>query len=250
MEPRGAHGTRGAAQGGAGQGGAGQSGGARGGAGARNGAAVGPALLLLHGTATTGAVWSGVRVALAGREVHAPDRPSTGDLAAEIAALAPSVAGRVLGGVSGGATLGLAMLAAGVPMAAAVLHEPAVGSLVPGLLGPVAEAFTTGGVVAFGQRLYGPRWNVGHAPSDLTMVERDLAMFLAFEPGPPPAGAPPVLVTVGAQSPPVRHRAAAALRARFGLPVRVLPGCGHAVHLEAPELFAALLAETADGLPR
>ncbi|CAI7973473.1 Alpha/beta hydrolase [Frankia sp. Hr75.2] len=251
MEPRGAHGTRSTPQGGSAQGSVPQGGPAQGAVAAGRGAgtAAGPAFLLLHGTATTGAVWSGVRAALAGREVHAPDRPSTGELAAEIAALAPSVAGRLLGGVSGGATLGLAMLAAGVPMVAAVLHEPAVGSLVPGLLTPMAEAFASGGVTAFGQRLYGPCWRPGHAPADIAMVERDLEMFLGFEPGSPPVGAPPVLITVGAQSPPVRHRAAAALRARFDLPVRVLPGCGHAVHLEAPELFAALLAETAAGLP-
>ncbi|OAA25187.1 Alpha/beta hydrolase family protein [Frankia sp. EI5c] len=213
-------------------------------------AARSPHFVLLHGTATTGAIWSDVRAALGPGEVRAPDRPSTGDLDAEIRTLAPAVAGGILGGVSGGATLGLAMLAAGVPMAAAVLHEPAVGSLVPGLLAPMAEAFETGGVAAFGRRLYGPSWRPAHASADPGMVRRDLAMFLGFEPGPPPAGAPPVLITVGELSPPVRHRAAAALGERFGLAVEVLPGCGHAAHLDAPERFARLLSRAAERFSR
>ncbi|MCK9901403.1 hypothetical protein CC117_18120 [Parafrankia colletiae] len=50
---------------------------------------------------------------------------------------------------------------------------------------------------------------------------------------------------VGEQSPPVRHRAAAVLRARFGFALRVLPGCGHAAHLDAPARFAELLAAAA-----
>jgi hypothetical protein len=82
----------------------------------------------------------------------------------------------------------------------------------------------------------------------VSYVERDLVMFLGFEPGselgslPPTTG--PVLVTVGEFSPPVRHRAADALR-RLGLAVRVLPGCGHAAHLEAPEAFVGVLLEVA-----
>lgn len=201
-----------------------------------------PEVVLVHGTATTGAIWRRVRAALAGRVVRAPDRPSTGDLDTEIAALRPVVNGAVLGGVSGGATLGLAMLAAGVPMAGAVLHEPAVGSLLPGLLAPMAAAFAEGGVEAFARTLYGPGWQSSDAPADPAAVERDLAMFLAFEPGPLPVSGCPVLVTVGEFSPPVRHQAAEMLKDKLGLSVEVLPGCGHAAHLEAPDAFARLLA--------
>jgi len=258
--------------------------------------------LLLHGAATTGAIWAGVRAALGERLVLAPDRPSTGDLDRELAmvrgaleaasvplvggasvplvggasvplvggasvphaapwpvrvpARAPVVSGEtppgegvrpavVFGGVSGGATLGLAALAAGMPLAAAVLHEPAVGSLLPGLLAPMAEAYASGGVPAFGRALYGPSWRPEDAPADPGAVARDLAMFLRFEPAAPVATPGPVVVTVGERSPEVRHRAAAALHRELGLPVRVLPGCGHAAHLEAPKAFADLLAEVA-----
>ncbi|MBX6391577.1 MAG: alpha/beta hydrolase [Frankia sp.] len=234
-----------------------------------------PAFLLVHGAATTGAIWAGVRRALPGEVVLAPDRPSTGDLTRELAAvrawlaqaagaagadgtgpgparvaageLEPLPAGPVVyGGVSGGATLGLAALAAGMPLAGAVLHEPAVGRLLPGLLAPVAAAFAAGGVAAFGRTLYGSRWQVSHAPADHGAVERDLAMFQRFEPAAIPPGAGPVVVTVGEHSPPVRHQAAEALRRGLGLPVRVLPGCGHAAHLEAPEEFARRLLAVAE----
>ena len=96
--------------------------------------AAGRRVVLIHGAATTSRVWRHVVPLLAAGgpvSVTVPDRPCTGDLATETAALRPSCAGAVVAGVSGGATLGLALAAAGVP-AAAVLHEPAVGSLLPG----------------------------------------------------------------------------------------------------------------------
>ncbi|WP_063897432.1 alpha/beta fold hydrolase [Frankia sp. ACN1ag] len=204
-------------------------------------AGVVPPVVLVHGTATTGAVWRHVRRELGDRPVQAPDRPSTGNLAAELAALRPLLDGAVYGGVSGGATLGLAILAAGVPLAGAVLHEPAVGSLLPGLLAPMAAAFAQGGVVPFARALYGPAWSPADAPADPDAVVRDLAMFLDFEPPPLPARTCPTIITVGADSPPVRHRAALLLREKLGLTVRVVPGCGHAAHLEAPAAFARLL---------
>ncbi len=205
--------------------------------------------LLVHGTGTTSRIWSGVRAALGGARVAAPDRPSTGRLGAEVDALRPYAGpGVVLGGVSGGATLGLAMVAAGVPLGAAVLHEPAVGSLVPGLLAPVAAAWAEGGLAAFGRTLYGPTWDVTDGPGDPSAVERDLAMFLEFEPAAPAPGPPvAVRITVGENSPPVRHRAAQRLHERFGFPVTVIPGAGHAVHREQPERFAALLRPLAVG---
>ena len=221
-----------------------------------------PAFLLMHGAATTGAIWAGVRAQLGSELVVAPNRPSSGDLDRELAALraAAAEAARaggesgphpvVFGGVSGGATLGLAALAAGVPLGAAVMHEPAVGSLVPGLLAPMAAAFAEGGVPAFGRTLYGPRWQLTDAPVDPGAVARDLAMFVRFEPTAPRPTPGPVIVTVGERSPEVRHRAAEALRRELGFQVRVLAGCGHAVHLEAPGAFAAVLVEVAATLAR
>ncbi|MGF7234894.1 MAG: alpha/beta fold hydrolase [Frankia sp.] len=213
-------------------------------AGPASGSSAGPAdFLLVHGTGTTSRIWSGVRTALGEARVAVPDRPSTGRLEAEVDALrAYAGPGVVLGGVSGGATLGLAMVAAGVPLAAAVLHEPAVGSLVPGLLAPVAAAWAEGGLAAFGRTLYGSTWDVSDGPRDPAAVERDLAMFLEFEPAAPaPGAAVRITITVGENSPPVRHQAAQRLRDRFGFSVAVIPGAGHAVHREQPERFAALL---------
>ena len=99
--------------------------------------------MLIHGAATTSRVWRHVIPLLAqagGRDVSCPDRAATGDLSAEVAALRDVCQGAIVAGVSGGATLGLALAAAGVPMRAALLHEPAVGSLYPGLLDQVRAA--------------------------------------------------------------------------------------------------------------
>lgn len=202
-------------------------------------------VVLIHGAATTAAIWRGVSGALAELypqvQVLAPQRAYSGDLATETDALAEVCEDAVVVGVSGGATLGLALLAGGVPLAAAVLHEPAAGSLVPGLLTPVAAAYASGGVAAFGAALYGPAWTVAMAPADPDAVGRDLAMFRAFEPAPPraPLGGR-AMTTVGALSAPPRHEVARALRSRCGLPYRLIDGCGHAAHLERPEALASL----------
>jgi pimeloyl-ACP methyl ester carboxylesterase len=204
-------------------------------------------VLLIHGAATTAAVWDRVRALLTDPrlELLAPQRGCSGDLGTELAALAGPAEGAVLLGVSGGATLGLALVAAGVPVAGAVLHEPAVGSLVPGLLAHVAAGYAADGVPGFGAALYGPAWDPAMAPADPDAVRRDFAMFRAFEPARPARPVAGVLTTVGAQSPPARLAAARALRDRTGLPYRVLPGCGHAAHLERPEVLAALVREVA-----
>ncbi|MCW2497981.1 alpha/beta hydrolase [Jatrophihabitans sp.] len=192
---------------------------------------------LIHGAATTSRIWSGVVAALPAEwDVACPDRPASGSLEVEIAALTPLCQGAVVVGISGGATLVLALATAGVAMKLAVAHEPAVGSLLPGLLAPMAAAYQRGGVDDFATTLYGPLWQPSMAPADTEAVARDLAMFRAFEPGTPAGVAP--LITVGEFSPPIRREAADALAARFGMPVAVVPGVGHAAHVEAPTAFA------------
>jgi pimeloyl-ACP methyl ester carboxylesterase len=200
-------------------------------------------VVLVHGAATTSRVWRHVVPLLGAFDVTCPDRSCSGDLATEVAQLRPLCSGAIVAGVSGGATLGLALAAAGVPMTAAVLHEPAVGSLYPGLLDTVRAAYRAGGVAGFARALYGPAWTPAEAPADPSAVARDLAMFASFEPAAPALGTVvPVVLTVGEQSPLARHESVRRLAEKFGLPVRELPGAHHAVHLDAPAVFAAEIA--------
>jgi len=201
-------------------------------------------VLLVHGAATTAQVWDRVRVQLEheGLEVDTPDRASSGDLAVELAALDPTDA--LVVGVSGGATLGLA-LASSRPLVGAVLHEPAVGTLVPGLLDHVVAGWTAGGVTGFGTALYGPSWDPTMAPADPGAVGRDLAMFRRFEPAALHPDQGPVVVTVGALSPAARHDAAWALHELLGVEVRVLPGTGHFVQRDNPAALVAVIRSLA-----
>lgn len=205
-------------------------------------------VLLVHGAATTARVWDLLRPWLPDVELVVPDRPSSGDLATELAALAPAARGSVVVGVSGGATLGLALACASSHLAGAVLHEPAVGSLAPGLLDHVVAGWTSGGVPGFGSALYGPSWEPTMAPPDPSAVSRDLAMFRRFEPAPLVEGNGRVVVTVGALSPPQRHTAAAALHDRLGVEVEVLPDSGHFVQHDNPAALAAAVRSVLDGL--
>src|SRR4051794_26866425 len=123
-------------------------------------------IVLVHGAATTSAVWRGVAAALPGYEVVMPDRPCSGDLETELDYLAGLCDNAVLAGISGGATLGLALASRGSPFPAAFLQEPAAGSLVPSLLAPMSAAYSSGGVAAFARSLYGPTWSPADAPAD------------------------------------------------------------------------------------
>jgi pimeloyl-ACP methyl ester carboxylesterase len=196
-------------------------------------------VVLIHGVATDSRVWAGTIAALGPAvEVHAPDRPQSGDMDTEIAALAPLCAGALVVGVSGGATLGLELAARGVEFAGALLHEPAAGSLAPGLLDEVARAFRRQGVAGFGGALYGPSWTPALTTASRDTVAGELAMFRAFEPGPVGRSADRITLTVGRYSSPARHRSVHDLAAAFGIEWRVLSGAGHAAHLETPDRLA------------
>lgn len=199
-------------------------------------------ILLVHGVGTGPRVWDDVRAVLRRVEVSAPERPASGSLPHEVAFLEGPATGRIYGGVSGGATLGLALLAAGVAMARAVLHEPAPGSLVPGILAPVRRAFDERGVDGFGTALYGASWSRVVDRAAAVTVAGELAMFQAFEPEPPVGAVVPVVITVGARSSPERHLAAERVATLVGAEVVEIAGAGHAVHLERPAAFARLLA--------
>ena len=204
-----------------------------------------PRIVLLHGIATTASVWDKVVAELAALgvdDVVALQRPCTGSLTEELDAIAPLTVDALVVGQSGGATLALALAGSSHSLAGAVAHEPAVGSLVPGLLAPVAAAFAERGVEGLGSTLYGPSWSLDMAGGDLAVIPGELAMFRAFEPARARTGQGPVLVTVGAASPARRHEAAAALHARLGYEVKTLEGASHFVAWDAPAVFAAVIA--------
>ncbi|RDI45017.1 alpha/beta fold hydrolase [Nocardia mexicana] len=205
-------------------------------------------IVLIHGAATDSRVWAATAAALRGSaEVLCPDRPQSGDMDTEIAYLAPLCADAFVAGVSGGATLGLVLAARGVPLAGALLHEPAAGSLAPGLLDHVTAALATGGVEGFGRALYGPHWVSDHTHASLDTIRAEFAMFRGFEPA-LPAAPGRVTLTVGSNSPPPRHDSVRTLAAHLGVRMRTLSEAGHAAHLECPVDLAALIESTATSL--
>jgi pimeloyl-ACP methyl ester carboxylesterase len=180
-------------------------------------------------------------------EVIHPDRPSTGDIATELAWLAPLAKNALVVGVGGGAALCLALAASEVPIAGALAHEPAVGRLVPELLAPLVTAYARGGARALGAVAYGDAWNSSML-GDTDAVGRDFAMFRTLLPAPARDGQGSVLVTVGALSPPARHRAADTLDSILGYSVATLPGTRHFVQRENPALFAEWIVAMLAGL--
>lgn len=201
-------------------------------------------IVLIHGAATTAQVWEPVVARLDAYDVVALERPRTGDLHRELAWLAPRVEGSFVVGMSGGATLGLALVMGGTPLTGALLHEPAVGSLLPELLTPMAGAFTDGGTAGFARLLYGPSWTPDMSrgvPESVTAAE--LAMFRSFEPGPPSPRAGDVVVTTGSRSPDARRAAAAALAAAFGYRTATLPGAGHFIAHDHPDVMATAVGD-------
>lgn len=209
-------------------------------------------VVLVHGAATGAQVWDRLVPLLAGHDVTSVARPRTGDLGSEVAWLAPRVEGAWVVGMSGGATLGLALAAMAVPLAGAVLHEPAVGRLAPGLLAPMVAAFDDGGTEAFARALYGPTWTTDllDGPVDDVVTGRELAMFRAFEPEPPSTAAGRVVVTVGARSPANRHESVEALHAAYGYEVRTVPGASHFAAHDAPDSFADVVRAVVEGRDR
>lgn len=191
-------------------------------------------VVLICGVATDPMVWTETasRFIAAGFDVDVPERPQSGDLDTEIDFLAPRCTGAIIVGVSGGATLGVELVARGVDIETAFLHEPAAGSLSPGLLDPVASAFDADGVNGFGSKLYGPRWDIAMTSADASTVSRELAMFRAFEPRPPESRTAPVILTVGEQSPAIRRESVRAIAEVCGCEVRILAETSHAAHLD------------------
>lgn len=198
-------------------------------------------LVLVHGVVTGPSAWDPLLPFLEPYDLVVPERPRTGSLDEELSWLASVAQGAWVVGVSGGATLGLALAATGVPLAGAVLHEPAVGSLAPGLLAPVAAAFESWGVVGLGSTLYGASWSLDLCPpAAFTTAPAELAMFRGFEPSPVSPAAGKVVVTHGGASPPARWTAARALLP-LGCSVRRVPRATHFAPHDHPDDFARVL---------
>jgi pimeloyl-ACP methyl ester carboxylesterase len=207
-------------------------------------------LLLIHGAAVTKAVWDPLLPLLGTFELRVPERPRTGDIDAETEWLRQYAAGCFVVGMSGGATLGLALAATDVQLAGALLHEPAVGSLAPGLLAPIAAAHASGGVRGFGAALYGPRWSIDMSVDSDESLGAELAMFRNFEPNAPSPGQGPISISVGELSTPERYQSVSALAERFGYPVLTIAAARHFVVADAPAAFAAAIIECATSAAR
>lgn len=200
-------------------------------------------MVFIHGVATTAAIWRDVTPYFGDFDIVCPERPASGDLDVEIDALAAVCREAVVVGVSGGATLGVELASRRVPIAGGVFHEPAAGSLAPGLLDHVAAGLRDNGVEGFGRALYGPAWSPGDAPADDGAVAREFAMFREYEPSPIADDAVPVLLTTGSASPPARQASVRALSTRLDRPWTSVLGGSHAVHLECPEAFSAVIID-------
>lgn len=223
-----------------------------------------PGIVLIHGAAATPHIWRLVSTQLAKRlpgvNITIPERNSSGDLDTEIENLWSKCSGQIAVGVSGGATLVWELCARGCPLAGAVIHEPAAGSLVPGLLSYPGSAWTgwrnkhnetatssewqqwcRSAAEVFGHRLYGNSWTPEELPRNSEAVLRDYLMFSQFEPRKPVCSN--TTLTIGALSPKLRYDVSACFLEHFGVSSIVIPDARHCVQLENPAGFAETIAE-------
>ncbi len=229
----------------------------------------GPVVVLVHGVGIGPWSYAGMAASLAGdHSVVVPHRRGYGSSAGPAASLEQQVddlAGLVDGpaafvGVSGGATLVLALaLAHPGLVAAAVVHEPALGPLAPDLdaeLQAAGAALLAGGekeALPFVRGLVGGEaWarltpeRRGDVWARAATVSHEVPQFLSFAPDARQLGAAAglaVVTTVGGASRPSRHRAAATLAAHLGTTPTMLAGVGHLAQIEGPVALAAALRQ-------
>jgi 2-succinyl-6-hydroxy-2,4-cyclohexadiene-1-carboxylate synthase len=229
-------------------------------------------LVLLHGFTQTGASWDGVVRELAGRyRAAAPDRerrPLTPDIGAgpweaELDRLEALVPPRfTLAGYSMGGRLALA-LALRIP---ARVERLVLVSASPGLADPAeraarrdADAALADRIEAIGADAFAREWAAqplfaGQPPAvaaaaHADRLRRSAAEHAAQLRGLGTGAMPPLWDRLAELTMPVtlvvgeRDAKFRAIAERMGAPVVVVPGAGHAVHLEAPAAVAAVLRD-------
>lgn len=154
----------------------------------------------------------------------------------------------VVVGVSGGATLGLATaISQPDSMVGLITHEPLIGPLEPELNERIVNAADalrrdgpTNAATAFLSRLYGRPWPL----HDTRQIADDVAQFASFTPTADELAAITIdhITTVGANSPPERHRVAHTL-ATLGADMRYIDQSGHLVLADNPDGFAQVINE-------
>lgn len=187
-------------------------------------------------------------------EVLAPDRESSGNMNREIQNLWDLADDSIVVGVSGGATLAWELAACGCPMKEVFAHEPAAGSLVPGLLAGPGSAFTnmTGSepektirdkAAFFGRTLYGPNWRTFYLPDDTRKVFRDYQMFAAFEPHKPQIPVNRIHLTIGGASPQNRYDVAEQYAYAFRTQSYTILDARHFLPVDCPKQYAEYILQ-------
>jgi pimeloyl-ACP methyl ester carboxylesterase len=238
----------------------------------------GPPVLVVHGVGFGPDTFDALTAQLVGvatvATVHRPGyalagQTPVGDLAAQVSDLAelcgvvgdadPQRRAPVVVGVSGGATLSLRMAISHPGVAAAVvLHEPLLGPCAPLLNTAVTTAAATlagdtdpTATTRFLAALVGAdtwqRW--GHLATGVSQrtIRTEVAGFAAMTCTPGEladlaTGGLAVHTTVGADSGPPRHQAAAVLADHAGAHRHTLAATGHLAHLDDPGALAAVVA--------
>jgi pimeloyl-ACP methyl ester carboxylesterase len=229
----------------------------------------GPIAVLLHGVGfgpeTLDTVAATVAEQARAVVVRRP-APATGSsLRHQAAAVAAAVEhhtggeGYVVAGVSGGATLAVALAAAtDAPLLGVVAHEPLVGRHAPALWDAVHaahDALARGDATPddWFRGLIGPAaWGVlDPASRDAALAGHpdllaEITPFVSWDPTADQLGTArrcPLVTSVGSDSGPARHEAAAALATLAGARVVDLAG-GHLVQFDDPGTFAGLIARS------